>query len=640
MGIVMEENVKLTLVEQALQSNYSRKKLDRVSLRQLVNRLLLLTQKPRIFVFYKKDKKQGGWVYSFSTHGDVLYQKEFKSQIKDALHKNKGKDFYYKKPPLSEWPDEPQEIGGTGFGIIIVAIKAEMIEARRLISFVSANRLDKNSQNTLNSEYAILNKLWKSFLGCEFSQTLGVEARLKKRLEQIGGNPKAEKSSINASVNALGHRINASDKKFINKQLDYLSEIINDCYNDVCETPLVCNQGKIPPNIFFFVRYYDSPETINRFENGLKNGNAAYPYSLKIIIPKAQRVHLLDTLKGIAESNVNFAHETCVNSWNYKYKLLPGYEELYPLDNLQSDSCYPRPELDFEFWYKIKEGKFDEILDDLQLPFTQEARSFVDPALMTGFVHYRTGVYEESGLERITEKAKSLGFDSPDVRRLIYLHYLFSAAAPDSNHENLGTMTVPLNIANHPYVAIVQAIVTKKEDEPDFTDKIAWPQNYHFFSDVARHCVRRLRYHSRIQYIQQIEKVVYKAFKKSLKVGERNEVFINLAEAQKIINKNLLLLCRVWPYPNVSIKIRQKVTQSALNYVPILHMVDSSTGLFFSINENPFFAGGNGSIDLNLLEKDGTVYLSEESVRQAFVSTLLYLEELISLSILKKEKQH
>jgi len=634
----MEDSVKLTLVEQALQSNYSRKKLDRVSLRQFVNRLLLLTQKPRIFLFYKKCKKGGGWEYSFSTHGDVLYQNDFKTKIKDTLHQVIDNKQYYKNPNSTIWPEEPQEIGNTGYGIIIVAIEAKSKKGQRVITFTSPNKYDEN-KNLIEIEYTLLKRLWDSFLGCEFSKTLGVEARLKKRLWQISKNPKREKPPIKTSTELFDHKLDPSDKEFIHKQLGYLSEIINDCYNDICETPLVCNQGKIPPNIFFFVRYYYTPETINRFQN-IYDENDAYPYSLKIIIPKTQRKHLLTTLESIANSNINFTTEAHINTWNYQYKLLPGYEEIYSQDSLQCDSCYPVPELDFEFWHKIKTRQFEEILDDIQRPFTQEARSFVDPALMTGFVHYRSGVYIESGMERVTEEAKKLGFKSPDIRRLVYLHYLFSAAAPDSNHKNLGAMTVPLNVSNQPYVAIVQAVVTKNESDPDYTDQISWPQNYHFFTDVARHCVRKLRYHSKTQYILQIEKVVYKAFKKTLKAEGGNAIFINLAEAQRIINKNLLLLSRVWPYPNVSIEIRQNISRPNKYFLPILNAIDRRTGLFFSINNNPFFIQQKENDNLNLMEIDDTVLLTYDEVKQAFVNTLLYLEELISISILKNGELH
>jgi len=636
----MDDNVKLTLVEQALQSNYSRKKLDRVSLRQFVNRLLLLTQKPRIFLFYKKDKKRGGWVYSFSTHGDVLYKKQFEEQIKNKLHQQLDKYCSYKKPQDPIWPDEPHEIGNTGFGIIIVAIKAKTTKTGREITFTSPNKLDNENNIIDNIEYALLNKLWCSFLGCEFSKTLGVEARLKKKLEQIGSNPTAEKNSIETSNHqSIDHTLSITDQAFINEQLDYLSEIINDCYKDVCETPLICNQGKTPPNIFFFVRYYDSPDTINRFKNGLKDGNDPYPYSLKIIIPKAQKEHLLTTLKSIAESDINEI-KSGVNTWNYKYKRLPGYKKLYSKNNHECDSCYPVPKLDFEFWQRIKQGQFDEILTDLQQPFTQEARSFVDPSLMTGFIHYRSGVYQESGLERVTEKAQKLDFESSDIRRLVYLHYLFSAAAPDSNHENLGTMTVPLNVANQPYVAVVQAIVTKDENDPDYTDRISWPQNYHFFTDVARHCVRGLRYHSKIKYLQQIEKVVYEAFKKYLQVSSPTEIYINFENAQNQINKELTLLCRVWPYPHVSIKIRQSIIQPNEFYIPIINTVDKGTGLYFSIVDNPFFNSTENNADLNFIAKSDSVLLTNGEVKRAFIRTLHYLEELISISLLKIVQKH
>ena len=639
----MDKNVKLTLIEQALQSNYSRNKLDKVSLRQFVNRLLLLTQESRIFLFYKKHEKGGGWVYSFSTHGDVLYECQFKEQVISKLHTKRGKDLYYKKPESGKsiWPDEPQKIGDTHFGIILVAIEPKIIDEGRDITFMSPIDYGIKSNRIGNNEYEQLEKLWKNFLGSEFSKTLGVEARLRKRLEQIDKNPSVERNQLNIQHEKIDLSVSVNDRAFINRQLGHLSGIINEAYNDICETPLLCNQGKIPPNIFFFLRYYDEPETINRFKNGLGFcDNEPYPYSLKIIIPETQKRHLLSALKSIGKSleeDDQSGFGSIKKMWRYYYKRLPGYNRLFPDRVFESNSCYPVEKLDFEFWQRIRMGQFEEILEDIQKPFTKEARSFVDPALMTGFTHFRSGVYRESGLERVTEAAEQEGFNSLDIRRLVYLHYLFSAAAPDSNYDNLGTMTVPLNVANQPYIALVRATVTKDRNEPNYRDNISWPQNFHFFTDVAQHCMRKLRDQSKPKYKYEVERIIWKEFKSALEISESNGIFINFRETEKRINKKLLLLCRVWPYPLISVTITSEMIKSHDAFIPIINAIDPKTCIFFSIKDNPYFCA-NSEHELSLMEKSDKVFITSEELKLVFKRALRRLEELITVKILQSNQ--
>ncbi len=304
----MNRDVKLTLVEQAMQSNYTRKNLDRVSIRQFVNRLLLLIQKPRIFLFYKKETS--GWRYSFSTHGDVMYKDLFNEQIIKKIHIDRNNKKYYSIPKSSiinrknqldrKWPLEPLQIGETGFGMILVTIETSTVKEKRTLIFSSPIK-DESSNNISDSEYLLFKDLWNSFLFCDFSKSFGVEKRIKKRLEQLDLDSINIKTTVKP-MPALSLKLDDSyDKSFIDHQLNRLANILDASYKGICETPLICHKGKIPPNLFFFVRYYDGTTTVDRFKNGVPGyTNDPYPYSLRIIIPKTQRVHLLETLRNIA----------------------------------------------------------------------------------------------------------------------------------------------------------------------------------------------------------------------------------------------------------------------------------------------------------------------------------------------------
>ena len=653
----MKPEVKITLIEQAFQSVYTRKKLKRVSLRQFVNRLLLFTHKPRIFLFYKKveDKGETKWKFSFSTHGDYLYIKKYVEQVEEGLNKE---DYYCPEYFLDrkengvtiKWPDNPEQIGATGFGIIIVAVDAYFEEVKnkkkdkkRIVDFISPIKIC--GDNNINTEYPLIKELWERFLNTDYSKTLGVEKRIKMRLEEIHKNPDKERNLINK--HPPKETLNEKDLAFINDQLENLEQILNLVYHDVCETPLVCNKGKIPPNLFFFVRYYEE-ETCERFKDGIKGEiNDPYPYSLKICLPEEQKKHIKKALEIIAEkSEPEWDDESGKGSWKYNYSkdLLAAYDEIFKKDDSiksEENSCYPDKKLDDAFWDQLRKGEFDEITRDLQKPFGENARSFVDPAMVTGYIHYRSGVFSENGQERVKYKEWKQKYESLDVRRMVYFHYLLSAAAPESNYENLGTMTVPLNVAGQPFISLVQAIVTKDETDLDYTDKVSWPRNFHFFTDIARHCVRKIRYHSKRYYLEQIEKIVSDVFDESIRideVGDRRGVYIDLEYVQDRINKSMRLLCRVWPYPIVSIEIVKNIPKNMDNtyFVNLFNAIGGNTGVVFTRKKNPFFVGEDdvnsdtNPLDLNSSGQSGNVYLSKKEIKESLDLALQDLDEKIN----------
>ncbi len=636
----MKSDVKVTLIEQAFQSVYTRKNLNRVSLRQFVNRLHLLTQKPRIFLFYKREKKNqsGKWLYSFSTHGDVLYVKTYEAQVMNKLHSEEGNKRYYVPPKEFErlpdgstvfWPEKPLMIKGTDFGIIIVAIEAVTVNNKREVVFTSPTRINCNEINLKDeSEYGLMSDLWKRFLDCEYSQSLGVAERINERFKLIHKNPKIEQNHI---PNHQAGKLSTKDKEVINNQLELLEEIVNRVYKGVCQTPLICNKGKIPPNLFFFVRYYDGEHS--RFKNGLlKSKNLPYPYSLKMMVPKLQREHFEQALEHIGK-HAKQKIERGKRMWEYDFPQMKEYQEMFKRDVLyEKNSCYPQEELDKEFWLQLNREEYSEIVDGLEKPFGRGARSFVDPAMMTGYIHYRSGVFSENGSERLKKSTWDKKFKSPDVRRLVYFHYLLSAAAPNSNYQNLGAMTVPLNIAGQPLISLVQATVTKDEEKPDYTDRVSWPRNFHFFSDIARHCVRKLRYHSKVKYKRQIEEVVFTIFEKHMVLTKERKIRADFILIQDEINHQLELLCRVWPYPIIKINLFKNIPEDMFkseNYVPIVRAEDDFVGVVFKMHSNPFFESVNPD-NLKGDKNDVTLYLSTKEIKTLFKSSLWRLDEIIA----------
>lgn len=628
--MTLRREVKITLVEQALQSNFARKKANRVTIRQFVNRLLLLLQEPRIFLFYEKEMHGDleKWKYVFDTHKDVFYSDRFNETVLSKVNNTKN---YYIKPPtekqqecsyLETWPTAPLELGGTGFGIIVVAIESD---GRSNVKFITPI-ISHNDKIIYNEDTRLLRSLWNRFFDCKFSEALGVEKKIKEGLEQIKltqGGRKKTFERIEETQFELNK--NGSDRAFLDLQLGLLTNIINRLYKDLSKTPLIRNKDKIPPNLFFFVRYYDIPETINRSHRKGKNKTSpACPYSLKIIIPPLQREDLASALKIISDSKRDRKKEY----WLYRYDGV-----------VEKNSCFPDGKLDDEFWDEFETAKKDKktkeviekMIDELQEPFGKGARSFVDPALASGYIHFKKGVYKSGGAERLDETTRDMGFESVDVKRQVYLHYLLSASAPSSSFKNLSTTTIPLNVQNEPYVAIVQSMIDEK------SDKANWPRNYHFFSDIARHCVRKLRYYSRREFRKQVELVFFDTFKNNIKLKKDGYLDVPFEIIKKELNHAFLLLCRVWSYQQVFVVFLRGEHDPKCNLVSMFDSQKQGIVVNFKCSPNPYFGGGRLR-ELKNKSVNDNFYISEEDVGKNIRNAVLKVNEFTNRLLKEKIK--
>ena len=580
--------MKLALTERALHSNYTRKRLHRVSIHQFVNRLLLLFQKPRIFLFYRKTDK--GWQYVFSTYRDVLYLNHFRETVLSPLHNSLDNEDIrlYSPPNQTEWPNEPLAIKAdntisTGYGVVMISAENRGMDGRVLFS------------SACKEDYVLLKEFWSRFLGAEYSRDLGVAERLRKQLDTITHEPGADGVMVHSlSEKDVAWDNEKEDEKFISSQLNILTSIMEDLYKGVCETPLVCNKGRTPPNLFFFLRYYGAPEHNNRFKNGVlsdscSNENKPYPYSLKMIIPPTQKQHLMEMLENI-RTFTRYAKDS--DRWEYKYTRLKQFQDIFLEPPVEEHERFRNRNWDKQFWEDIKEGEngFERIINDLQEPYGKGARSIVDSALMSGYTHYRSGIFSHSGSERIIKDIADRGSDSVDVRRMVNLHYVLSSTSQKSTVDTLGTMSVPLHVASQAYMAIAQATVLEADDESicEGGKFRVWPRNYHFFTDVGRYCVRGLRYRVKHEYREQLKEQVILVFKEVIDRDERllGEVRDRVCNE---LNRRFKLLCRVWPYPLVKVEFGGVVSASQLKKNQMIAFNTGNKGLVltYSVDNNP-----------------------------------------------------
>lgn len=613
--------LKLHLVEQALQSNFTRKQLHDISLSQFVNRLLLLFQRPRIFIFYRKEGKK--WCYVKDTYGDTLFKSLFYVTVIQKLHiLDRGKRFY--RVPDESWRSAPLPIGTTGFGLVIVS--AERYNPENHLSFKPVDK----------EEYGLLEDLWKTFLESGYSEVLGVEARLRRLLENLCGDNEAGYRIMPVADETDLEVPPGLERKLIDEQLECLTGIVESLYVSLRGTPSICARGKKPPNLFFFLRYYDHPETVNRFKDGIHgNSNDPYPYSLRIVVPKTQSEDFKDTFQNISKSSK--PPKQVGGEWTYRPERIDGFKSIFArIGESENHFGFPDIRLDEQFWKDIRGGeknKFREILNCIKQPFSQNARSMVDPVLMSGCTHYRPGVFTLAGAERVTEQVREEGSESIDSRRLVYMHYLLSAAAPTNDTEPVGLMSVPLSVGGHPYMVVSHAMVSasSKASARDRVDieKTVWPRNFHFFTDVGRHCVRRLRYRTKTEYLSQIGAQVLQGFEYVLSEAEGKLEVINGNHVVSYINKRLKTITRVWPYRMVQIEMYpwECGMRQGKRKLRVLEFVKGkAVALGFDILENQFFRGG-----ADLAEGEMASYIQDKEVFYILESTMNRVKTMIEL---------
>ena len=533
-------------IASSLHSNFTRKRWDRISIRQLINRLLLLFQRPVIFVIYRSESS--GWRRVFHSHRDYAYQKRFHNEIIDELHTSEDKELYQPTPAS---PKAPQRITGTDFGIILIGVslvKTEKPDSPDSMSIKFAP-IEEGAE-----EYRLLASLWNAFLKSRYSESVGVPQRLSAMLEALFDN-KNEARPKTAEPDDT--RLTPG---FLEQQIGIIQDQVTEpVYRDVEHSPLISNRGKRPRNIFFLLRYYDEVEYRKRSAHDDKappNLAYEYPYSIRMLLPPSQEDDIrksFNTMRNLVAFR-DREHKT----WRYQYENENDGRSIRETNDEYTDSQWAE-----WFWRTLETDKgIDTFIHILTSPFGKGTRGLGDPTLASGFVHFRAAIFSDGGVNRILpdlrrfkKKFEKKGLE--DMKRIVILHYLFGAASPTAaNKENMGAMIVPLRAGSRTYMTITQVTLMKKKGKLVGEDYEHWLRNIHFFSDVGRHAVQRLRYHSKAVYLDQIKTIFVNTFKSKLEIKNNDPDKPRRVAAEDIedeINTQCDNLCRVWPYPKVEL---------------------------------------------------------------------------------------
>lgn len=586
-----DDIAKVALVESSLHSNYTRKRPEDITIYQLINRILLLYQKPLIFVFYKKENKS--YRYLYDTYRDFFFRNQFYEEILKLINYEDNGEYYYCPDNYNEtfskdnkvFPHEPRQIGETGYYYVLAEIRRTELPRGKAVF----KAIDDYSE-------CLIKEMWLSFLNKKFSKVLKIEDRIKKSFDDF--NTAGQKNSykgIEGEIKYYDHDNVFSDyeRKLLKKQLLYLSNILSEVYDKISRSPLLMNDDTTIPNVFFFIRYYDEGLYVGRSSS--KSSEASrYPFSLRCIIPDSQIPDIKKALRLIRKSE----RDTENNLWMLDRENNSKYKE------------YKHIEVADKFWAFIKGASSEEIISIITSPYRRGSVSLVDSPLNQGFMEFRSNIYINGGEERLSAEEVNKGFDnSTEIKKYVIFHYLLSIMANNPKSTEIGAIITPLRSSSVSYCALLS--VTHNDSE-------VWLKNYHFFTGVARHAVRKLRRDSKRIYLKQLGGVINSGFIETLRDIKNNKsasLRFNLGYIFKKINKDLHFICRVWPCPKIQLEsTNDHCDENSIKFL------GNELKVTFKIMNNPYF--GN-SLELS------DYYIDNKKIRENFDSLFHNIEHAI-----------
>lgn len=679
-----EEKELVSLVVDQLYELFTRKRWFRISIRQWINRLLLLYQRPLTILVYQRTKGRwsGRWARAFHSHRDYAYHERFESFLEGfhepsvpfSKEKTEQRVFCLKEG-LEPHPIPLPKDDGNEFGLLLIGQK--QILKNPGLSLHSPNvdfclLRPSDGPDHLRKEYVFLDALWSRFLGTRYAEHVGVVPRMLANLEDIfETNTNIEAPELDELPKFGEGNLfldGENQNRFLEEQIDLIrNRVVKKIYETHARTPLISPDGT-PQNIFVYMRYYGPDETRNRSSFSRQESRYPYPFSLRLMLPDAQVNDLRHTFEQIRDEA-----ERCDGgkTWKYVYYDInkePPTRKEKPLK--ESDV---RGYADW-FWTTLKKERgIDYLIAALMEARGQGTRSMADPALSAGFLHFRPGLFTQNFYVYLSEDEVSKGVEhSADLQRAVIMHYLFSAATASREVTlPLGAMIMPLRVGTRSWMAFVHITAMEEaqggDERPEAgrkqgTEECAVPSanctkhheqalhNIYLYSAVQQQAVQRIREAGKREYLKQIEEIFTGAVKAWLD-GD-----YAMARLDAIVNERFNWLCRVWPFPLIAIQLRRHHIDSdedtEFNVLPFLEKGKASYSVSFRITEsNPYYrhellhsvsgsgkqkASGIHAPGLEDFDKPNRGYLSAKDVKNAFVLANTSITQHVHRAAMKK----
>lgn len=635
LGLTSEDIEKVALVSASIKSTYTRKKIKKVSLTQLINRLFLLFQENVVFLIYKKVADKNRLI--FYTYRDVLYDEDFLKLLsltheeyyssKDSKTDNVITERFFSKEKTSLNFPEASHIEnkciidkGVGNYSILIIEKNYLIERK----FTPAKKGDY--------KYLMLDMLWRRlFEASEYSKEIGIPRRITKSLDLLSSSPMENNRGQEYlevtpfDLKKISYKNFPDEEEFLESQKKIIKSIVDSVYESVSQSALIDNKGAKPANIIFLLKFFGGEGTINRNEvthelEGGKKRRECYPYSLQLVVPQNQRKDFKIVLRKISEDNISILKDNTLK-WKYTQVLSKEYlgNDLNLETREQHNDRYSNLEVDKQLWenYLLK-NKHSEILSTMTEPVT--GRGIADESLVSGFATLIKKPYVEGGKERVPSKELDKNIESEQVRRDISLYYILSTMVGDSSINEIDVFTVPIKVGNCTYMSIGHVVLNSNDN---------WFRNYHFYNDIVRHCVRRIRYQTRSRYLVEVQEQTKISFSVAVSKRKKDDSIRLQDEFENQLYNRMHCMCRVWPYSFIHINVESNETSIAgVNDLPIL---DGAYFLSFKAEPNPFYRKDpapyyDGGAEHKFLTDEHIKISLDRAVKE--INALVYFEEL------------
>lgn len=467
-----------------------------ISFTVILNRILILVQKPITFVIYKKNEK-GNYVRYFNFIKDGWHRTEFLNALKkfeeDILYADYLFPIYSKKYKLA-------------------VFKIDRNEYKNEEDRKSEFKYVKNKFSTVDlKDYLILDKdkdyiryMILSIFKGEYSEYFvsTAEKSIDSLSEDFYGNEikntnknifyKNDYFSLdNFYVEKL--KIRKSIDESINKTFIKIKESTK-IVNSLCLDYSKNNESLGLANILFFVRDYSdldfSKDLISLKKRRVETHKKfdGYDYTVRVCIPDSQREEIQKYFSESFESKFN--NDEIIKFYKKRDRNIKNV-------------------LDKWFWSEFykdktpnKENFTKNIIDILSSDLGKYARSFTDPCFQNGLVHFRlpfeNGGFDRAGIFKeeldITEMEQIHPERLGDAKRIVISYYLFQGMRKISKEEELSIVMIPIELNGRIFGVTTHILVNKYYAYSKVIHSgDSWQSMYYLYSGIGNRIERNIR---------------------------------------------------------------------------------------------------------------------------------------------------
>ena len=530
-------------------------KWSQVGIYQFLNRLLVIFQQPTVLSIYKKRQ---------SNHKPKLMM----TTLSDPLNGPYYQEFLGK---LSNKEIEKQlcRIFNTHYYLLIHRIKRDekyIFEEGKALKFPEYP-LDDSCLNILKQllSYSVAkeDKLYKHLHGDDFWDELFYKAFREEKDEEVEEQNTRNQVKQPHAKPLLGVDITEYFAQLLDapfREFAQKSPLIN-----VDEELLNVDEEQRPTNICFFIRTYEESRT--RFYGH-------YDFTTRMIIPQKQREQFIAALKAIVPTLENPSKK-----WRFRGegKSLEHFKDPNYIALLR------------EYVARNDEAA---VIQLLQEPYGEYARSFVDSVLHSGFLDIRRKPLKDKyGLDRI-EEAIEIEQETTDTDkiRMVALFYLFSVMKPDlpgiKDKHRVSCLIKPLRISASPFLCMVTFSEFRDEHQENYLN---WQLYHHFYHDIGIPMGRQIRHLIRSEYLNFVTWIVQRGLDEVQWEYEQcnGEQPFDVYRAASIMNIHLYALSKVMPFHLIDIEAVLYKDDNSPFYIELGG--DPCFFLKFSLRANPHY---------------------------------------------------